>query len=89
MRRKALQKSAFTTNIHSPIPPDTIHIEWQPSRMPEACADRTLFVTHLDGFVTEAQLKRTFAEAFGAVERLEYKVAEKKPQKVLGLSPST
>mmetsp|Transcript_56902 Transcript_56902/g.127892 ORF Transcript_56902/g.127892 Transcript_56902/m.127892 type:complete len:331 (-) Transcript_56902:133-1125(-) len=53
-------------------------------RTPEekACADRTLFVTHLDGFVTEAQLKRTFAEAFGAVERLEYKVAEKKPQKV-------
>mmetsp|Transcript_20386 Transcript_20386/g.37092 ORF Transcript_20386/g.37092 Transcript_20386/m.37092 type:complete len:332 (+) Transcript_20386:41-1036(+) len=53
-------------------------------RTPEekACADRTLFVTHLDAFVTETQLKRTFAEAFGAVERIEYKVAEKKPQKV-------
>jgi len=35
----------------------------------------------LDSFVSEAQLKRCFADGFGAVERIEYKAVEKKPQK--------
>jgi len=39
---------------------------------------RTLFVTHIDSFVTEAQLARCFSNAFGPVDRVELKSAEKK-----------
>jgi len=42
---------------------------------------RTLFVTHLDNFVTEAQLSRSFAAAFGPVEKVELKSVEKKAPK--------
>jgi len=41
---------------------------------------RTLFVTHLDNFVTEAQLSRSFT-TFGAVEKVELKSVEKKAPK--------
>lgn len=52
-------------------------------RTPEeqALNGRTLFVTHLDNFVTEAQLSRTFAGAFGPVEKVELKSVEKKAPK--------
>lgn len=42
---------------------------------------RTLFVTHLDPFVTEAQLKRCFTNAFGPIETVELKSAEKREKK--------
>lgn len=50
------------------------------SSLPEEQADarRTLFVTHVDNFVTEAQLSRCFAAAFGPVERVALKSVEKK-----------
>eukprot|EP00429_Kryptoperidinium_foliaceum_P054137 CAMPEP_0176091168 /NCGR_PEP_ID=MMETSP0120_2-20121206/45663_1 /TAXON_ID=160619 /ORGANISM="Kryptoperidinium foliaceum, Strain CCMP 1326" /LENGTH=287 /DNA_ID=CAMNT_0017425059 /DNA_START=1 /DNA_END=864 /DNA_ORIENTATION=- len=41
-------------------------------------AERTLFVTHVDNFVTEAQLQRCFSGAFGLVEKVELKSQEKK-----------
>lgn len=44
-------------------------------------AKRTLFVTHLDNFVTEVQLQRCFANAFGPVEKVELKLVEKKAPK--------
>jgi ribosomal RNA-processing protein 7 len=47
----------------------------------QAANGRTLFVTHLDNFVTEAQLTRSFAAAFGAVERVELKSVEKRAPK--------
>jgi hypothetical protein len=47
----------------------------------QALGDRTIFVTHLDNFVTEAQLSRSFAAAFGAVEKVELKSVEKKAPK--------
>lgn len=52
-------------------------------RTPEeqAANGRTLFVTHLDNFVTEAQLTRSFGSAFGAVERVELKSVEKRAPK--------
>lgn len=43
-------------------------------------AHRTLFVTHLDGFVTEPQLQRCFS-GFGPVEKVELKSVEKKAGK--------
>jgi len=43
----------------------------------EAPKGHTLFITHLDNFVTEAQLSRCFSNAFGAVERVELKSTEK------------
>lgn len=42
--------------------------------------ERTLFATHLDDFVTEAQLSKCLA-AFGPVERVELKTAEKRAAK--------
>lgn len=42
---------------------------------------RTLFVTHLDGFVTELQLKRCFGACFGPVEAVELQSVEKKAAK--------
>lgn len=52
-------------------------------RTPEeqALKSRTLFVTHLDNFVTEAQLSRSFSSAFGMVEKVELKSVEKKAHK--------
>lgn len=52
-------------------------------RTPEeqAVNGRALFVTHLDNFVTEAQLSRSFAGAFGPVEKVELKSVEKKAPK--------
>merc|ERR1719284_1979315 len=52
-------------------------------RTPEeqALNGRTLFVTHLDNFVTEAQLSRSFSSAFGPVEKVELKSVEKKAPK--------
>merc|ERR1719162_2436526 len=47
----------------------------------QALNGRTLFVTHLDNFVTEAQLSRSFTAAFGAVEKIELKSVEKKAHK--------
>merc|ERR1719265_729568 len=47
----------------------------------QALNGRTLFVTHLDNFVTELQLSRTFAAAFGPVEKVELKSVEKKAPK--------
>jgi len=47
----------------------------------QALNDRTIFVTHLDNFVTEAQLSRSFAAAFGVVEKVELKSVEKKAPK--------
>lgn len=41
-------------------------------------ADRTLFVTHVDGFITEAQMLRCFTTGFGPVEKVEIKSVEKK-----------
>lgn len=41
-------------------------------------ADRTLFVTHLDNFVTDAQLLKCFMSGFGPVEKVELKSVEKK-----------
>jgi len=46
----------------------------------KAAAGRTLFVTHLDSFVTEAHLSRCFA-SFGAVEKVELKSTRKKASK--------
>ncbi|CAJ1451952.1 unnamed protein product [Effrenium voratum] len=43
-------------------------------------AQRTLFVTHLDTFATEAQLQKAFA-AFGPVEKVDLKCVEKKAPK--------
>lgn len=52
-------------------------------RTPEeqALNGRTLFVTHLDNFVTETQLSRTFSAAFGPVEKVVLKSVEKKAPK--------
>merc|ERR1712194_538443 len=49
------------------------------SREPSEAAQtgRTLFVSHLDNFVTEAQLQRCFGDAFGFVEKVELKSVEK------------
>lgn len=44
-------------------------------------APRTLFVTHLDTFTTEAQLQKSFS-SFGPVERVELKCVEKRAPKV-------
>merc|ERR1712060_1025852 len=46
-----------------------------------AVAGRTLFVTHLDNFVTEAQLTRCFTAGFGPVEKVVIKSVEKKASK--------
>lgn len=53
------------------------------SRDPSEAAQtgRTLFVSHLDNFVTEAQLQRCFGDAFGAVEKVELKSVEKRGQR--------
>mmetsp|Transcript_42898 Transcript_42898/g.77518 ORF Transcript_42898/g.77518 Transcript_42898/m.77518 type:complete len:294 (-) Transcript_42898:113-994(-) len=53
------------------------------ARDPEekASAGRTLFVTHLDSFTTEAQLQRCFSTGFGPVEKVELKCVEKKAGK--------
>jgi len=50
------------------------------ARDPEerAAASRTLFVTHLDNFATEAQLSRCFSSGFGPVEKVEIKTVEKR-----------
>eukprot|EP00928_Gymnodinium_smaydae_P019630 TRINITY_DN1753_c0_g2_i1.p1 TRINITY_DN1753_c0_g2~~TRINITY_DN1753_c0_g2_i1.p1 ORF type:complete len:335 (+),score=78.90 TRINITY_DN1753_c0_g2_i1:69-1007(+) len=42
---------------------------------------RSLFVTHVDGLATEAQLARCFSTAFGPVEKVEMKMVEKKAPK--------
>uniref|UniRef100_A0A7S2P3X6 RRM domain-containing protein n=1 Tax=Zooxanthella nutricula TaxID=1333877 RepID=A0A7S2P3X6_9DINO len=44
-------------------------------------ADRTLFVTHLDNFTTEAQLSRCFSSAYGQVDKVELKSVEKRAPK--------
>lgn len=44
-------------------------------------AGRTLFVTHLDNFVTEDNLARCFANGFGAVEKVILKSVEKRAAK--------
>lgn len=44
----------------------------------QADAKRTLFVTHVDNFVTEAQLQRCFSAAFGLVEQVVLKSVEKR-----------
>lgn len=44
-------------------------------------AGRTLFVTHVDNFVTEEQLQSCFGNAFGSVEKVELKSVEKKAAK--------
>eukprot|EP00933_Yihiella_yeosuensis_P041990 TRINITY_DN36429_c0_g1_i1.p1 TRINITY_DN36429_c0_g1~~TRINITY_DN36429_c0_g1_i1.p1 ORF type:complete len:332 (-),score=89.68 TRINITY_DN36429_c0_g1_i1:78-968(-) len=53
------------------------------ARDPEekASAGRTLFVTHLDGFATEAQLQKCFSTGFGPVEKVELKAVEKRASK--------
>lgn len=45
-------------------------------------ASRTLFVTHVDNFITEAQLQSCFGGGFGAVDKVELKSVEKKASKV-------
>lgn len=47
----------------------------------EHAEGRSLFVTHLDNFVTEKQLSRCFSRAFGAVEKVELKSTPKKAPK--------
>lgn len=44
-------------------------------------AAKTLFITHLDAFVTEAQLSRCFGAGFGPVERVVLKSVEKRAPK--------
>lgn len=44
----------------------------------KATAGRTLFCTHLDGYITETQLLKCFGDGFGAVEKVELKAVEKK-----------
>jgi len=44
-------------------------------------ASRTLFVTHIDNFASEAQLAKCFAAGFGAVEKVELKSVVKKAPK--------
>jgi len=56
------------------------HTSRDPAEQDEA--ERTLFVTHLDNFVTEAQLQRCFSSAFGPVQKVELKSSEKKAPKV-------
>lgn len=48
----------------------------------QASAGRTLFVSHVDNFVTEAQLSKSFANGFGPVEKVDLKSVEKKAPKV-------
>lgn len=48
----------------------------------KAAAPRTLFVTHVDNFVTEAQLSRCFANGFGPVETVVLKSVEKKAPRI-------
>eukprot|EP00927_Polykrikos_kofoidii_P087198 TRINITY_DN9982_c0_g1_i1.p1 TRINITY_DN9982_c0_g1~~TRINITY_DN9982_c0_g1_i1.p1 ORF type:complete len:339 (-),score=77.96 TRINITY_DN9982_c0_g1_i1:35-979(-) len=47
-----------------------------------ASQSRTLFVTHLDAFATEATLTKSFSAGYGPVERVELKTVEKKAPKV-------
>lgn len=44
-------------------------------------AGRTLFITHLDSFVTEAQLQRCFSQGFGPVDKVMLKSVEKRAPK--------
>jgi len=55
------------------------HASREPSEQDDA--GRTLFVTHLDNFLTEAQLMRSFGAAFGPVDRVVLKTVEKKAPK--------